>query len=381
MTETRALHIGIVAQQAVRRHGQGRVVLELTRALLARGHTVTLYVHRADPELEGVVSLRRLPRLPGPQIIDDIFVMAYATILTRRAHHDVCCVVGPTAIPPRPFAFNTQFSHRGWRMTWKDETAPSWKHRVHTRAAEALERLCTSRADRLIASTAALGQEMDPGATPVSVVPNGFDPAEFGPPSAAERSEARLRVGVAPDAFVVGFLGEYETNRKGLSPLLQAVAKGPAEEILLIAGPGPERKLRTDARRLGIEDRLTVVGMIPPRVALAACDAVAVPSLYEPFSLVAAEAAATGLPVVLSERAGVGPLLDGAAIVVDPTDSAAIRSALDQLRQDPEVAEALGRAGVATTASLTWSRAMEAGAAVLEELAGDERAAGRTARR
>jgi glycosyltransferase involved in cell wall biosynthesis len=360
--------VALVAQAAVRGHGQGRVVLELARALALRGHHVTVYAHDVAEELSGLVRVHRIPRAaPGPQVLDDLFTLAWATIAVRRAHHEVCCVVGPTALPRRPFLLDLQFSHRGWRATWGRTGKPARRHRLAARVAAALEAVSCRLADAVIVSSRVLAADLGLGRE-VRVVPNGVDLDEYRPPSAEARRKARCRLGVAPDEVLVAFLGEYTTNRKGLDPLLRAVSLGPERERLLVAAPGPTARLRAQVAELGLERRVVVAPDERARSAYDAADVVAVPSLYEPFSLVSLEAAACGLPVVLSRRAGAAELLEGAVeIVDDPESPLALRQALDRVEQ-PDVAARLGRAARARVESLSWPAALTGALEAIEAL-------------
>lgn len=365
------LDVGLVCQNVVRRDGQGRVMLELARAVLERGHRVTVYAHRLDDELAGRVRFRRVWSAPGPQLVDDLVFLGAATRAVRRASHDVVCAVGPMVLPSSPFVLNLQFSHRGWRRTWTMDTRPGLYHRVHARVLEALESLCGRRADRVIASTADLGREVvADGVEKVVVVPNGIDLHEFSPSSDVERSRARRRLGLEDDAFVVGFLGGWSTPRKGLDPLLRAVALGRTDERLLLASGGPRRRLDARLESLGIRDRVVVAGFERPQAVFPAVDVVAVPSLYEPFSLVALEAVASGVPLVVAERAGAAPLLRDAALVVgDPSDPTELRGALDTVRADPDVRGRMATAGRRAVEGLAWPVLFDAAAAVLEDVA------------
>ncbi len=73
-------------------------------------------------------------------------------------------------------------------------------------------------------------------------------------------------------------------------------------------------------------------------------DAFVSASLYEPFGLAVAEAAARGLPLVLSAIPTFRELWDGAALFVPPGDAPALAAALDRLAEDPVLRRRLGRA-------------------------------------
>lgn len=370
------LDVALVAQNVVRRDGQGRVMVELARALLARGHRVTVYAHGLDEKLAGRVGFREIRRAPRPQLLDDLWMLWQATRAMGRSSHDVACVLGPSALPRCPTVFDVQFSHRGWRATWTRATRPGLYRRFHARVAEALETMTARRADRIVASTPALAAEVTaraPGAR-VSVVPNGVDLGEFAPVGARERAGARAGLGLRDAAFVVGFLGDYATTRKGLEPLVRAVAAGGRDEHLVVAARGDDRRLGALVRALGVGDRVVIAGFAPPRDVLAAADVLAVPSLYEPFSLVAFEAAAAGVPVVLSARAGAAPLLGDGVVAIDrPEDPTAVRAALDRVRAEPGLRDRLVATARAAVEGFTWQAVAEQAADVVEDVAGSRR--------
>ena len=363
------MNVGLVVQNAVRRDGQGRVMVELTEALLERGHEITVYAHQLDDNLAQRVTFHEIRRARGPQVVDDVLMFLRATRAIRRGGHDAACVLGHCALPEVPWLFNVQFSHQGWRRSWTPASRPSWKHRLSTRVAERLERRCFQRATRVLASTERLASELG-SRDGVRVVPNGLDLDEFSPVTPAERADARVELGIEPDRFVIAFLGDYQTPRKGLEPLLGAVASGPPDEMLVVAARGDDGALVARARSLGIADRVTAIGFAPPKLVYAAADVVAVPSLYEPFSLVTLEAAARCVPVVVSARAGAAPLLDGGGHIVDrPEEPGALRAAIDGVRADREDAAARVRVARAAVEGLTWRVVAGHAATVIEELA------------
>jgi glycosyltransferase involved in cell wall biosynthesis len=129
---------------------------------------------------------------------------------------------------------------------------------------------------------------------------------------------------------------------KNLALLIEAFAQcgfedGEAE--LELCGTGPlESELRSLASRLGVPVRFRgfVAAEELPAV-YASADLLALVSTYEPFGVTVREAAAAGLPVICSERAGAAGdvAVEGEnALVVDPMDRAAVREALRALVRD-----------------------------------------------
>ncbi|MGQ0431085.1 MAG: glycosyltransferase [Microthrixaceae bacterium] len=362
-----SLDIGLVAQNVVRGDGQGRFALELGRELAERGHRVTVHAHACDPELEALARFRRVRRAPGPQIVDDLAFLARATPRVRLASHDVVAILGPTALPAGDYVLTAQYSHRGWRNSWTGSGAPGLRLRISTAVSVVLEQVVARRAARVVTLSPQISDDLAPGHNAETVVvTNGVDLDEFTVPKASERQEARASLGLAADGLVVGFVGEYLTARKGLDPLLAAIAAGPPEEHLLIAGRGPDLTARLAT--LGLQDRVTVLGYVDPRELYRASDVVAVPSWYEPFSIVAAEAAASGLPVVVTRAVGAASVLDDGGVIIEAPTQGELRSALDELWADPERRRERGAAARRAAEGLRWERARRPAADAVESL-------------
>lgn len=85
-------------------------------------------------------------------------------------------------------------------------------------------------------------------------------------------------------------------------------------------------------------------------------DVFAFPTLSDGFGLVAYEAMACGLPVVVTDRCGAA-IQDGVnGIVVPHGDATALRDAIRRLLLDPEFARSLAEAGKRTAQSRSWER-------------------------
>jgi glycogen(starch) synthase len=120
---------------------------------------------------------------------------------------------------------------------------------------------------------------------------------------------------------------------------------------LVIAGTGPgEAQLRDQATRLGIADRVRLLGRIPHDEVLevlTGAAAVLVPSRnIEGFSLAALEAAHAGRPVIASRVGGLAETIDDGVtgLLVPPCDPASLASAIDSLLSDPARAATMGEA-------------------------------------
>ena len=219
---------------------------------------------------------------------------------------------------------------------------PQWRRTLKRLVATPVVR----RADRVLA-IGKLARE--------SVLARGADPAHVGwfantidVPAFTERADRlapqrpRLRasLGASEDDVIVLSVARLAPE-KGIDTLVRAAAAAHDSRILVVvAGEGPEREaLQRLARALGV--RLSLLGDLQPwdRVldCYAAADVFALLSRHEPWGVVVNEAAAFGLPLVLSDRVGAAfDLLDGHGngVLVPVDDVGAAGDALRRLADD-----------------------------------------------
>ena len=134
----------------------------------------------------------------------------------------------------------------------------------------------------------------------------------------------------------------------------------------MIVGPdgghGVDRELLALRDRLGVTERVHFVGPLPreelPAV-YADADVFVLPSGYENFGMVAAEAAAAGAAIVLTDRCGVAECFAGRGALVVPYDEAKLRDALARLLGDPELRRRLGEEAREVAEEWSWPRVLE----------------------
>nr|WP_239158065.1 glycosyltransferase family 4 protein [Streptomyces sp. SID13726] len=165
---------------------------------------------------------------------------------------------------------------------------------------------------------------------------------------------------------------------KGLVFLVEALAKvrteHPGAHVVVVGKRPTEGPVAAAIERYGLEGAVDFVKGISDaelvdlvRSAEVAC----VPSLYEGFSLPAAEAMATGTPLVATTGGAIPEVAgrDGeTCLAVPPGDSGALAVGLGRLLGDPDLRSRLGAAGRARVlAHFTWARAAEGTAARYRE--------------
>jgi glycosyltransferase involved in cell wall biosynthesis len=161
------------------------------------------------------------------------------------------------------------------------------------------------------------------------------------------------------------FLGRLDSHQKGLDLLLEAVARQPDPAFRLkIVGDGPDdRRLRDLTTRLGIGDRVRFLGRVTgPRKAalLAGARLLCMPSRYETFGMVAAEAMACGTPVLASDLPCLRELVrPETGVLVPPGRTQEFADALTGLWGDPGRCRRLGVAARATVRHLQWQSIAE----------------------
>ena len=282
----------------------------------------------------------------------------------------------------RPAIVHTHTSKAGFigRLAAVIARAPAVIHQPHghifygyysprrTAVFTALERQAARWTDRIITLTDRGAQEhLARGigrAEQYVAVPSGVPTAELRA-AAPPRGEARARLGLDPDAFIVVGLGRL-VPIKGFDLLARAlpalVAQIPSARVLLV-GDGAERAhLGAIAASMGVAERLRMTGETTDVASyLAAADVVAVPSRNEGMGRVIVEAMALGLPVVATTVGGIPDVVtDGeCGRLVEPEDVDALASALVELGRDPALRRKLGEAAVRRAEAFSTAVASE----------------------
>src|SRR5882672_2899395 len=217
-------------------------------------------------------------------------------------------------------------------------------------------------ASRVIATSEQEKRELTEGGVPkgkIELRRNGVVKPERIP----ERGTFRKAKEIAEDALVVLFLGRL-SEKKSPELLLKSFAALPEEMkkqrvLLVYAGPdeqGMEEQLRSKAAELGIAERVQFTGAIFGEEKWAGygdADVFVLPSQNENFGNTAAEAAAAGTPVIVTENCGVAPLLKEAGLIIRH-DEKELTRALRTLLEDGALRGRLSAQGIGAAARIGW---------------------------
>jgi len=348
--------------------GLGRHVHALSTSLAAAGHEVTVVTrHAPGAPLEEYADGVRIVRAPEdppsfplatPSLL--AWTMAFNHTLTRAAlraaesgTYDVVhahdWLVTHTAVTLKehldlPLVATIHATEAGRHQGWLPDEMNKCIHSV--------EWWLAREACRVVVCSEYMRWEvarlLDMPTNRVDVIPNGVDDRVW---RARPAAVASARARYAGDGPLVGFAGRL-VYEKGVQHLVGAVPeladRHPGLRVV-IAGDGPYRQeLVEETHRLRVADRVEFAGFqtegkLP--ALLAATDTTVVPSLYEPFGMVALEAAAAGAPLAVAATGGLAEIVEpGVTGVTFPhSDPSALAGAVDSLLGDEAFARKVAR--------------------------------------
>ena len=206
----------------------------------------------------------------------------------------------------------------------------------------------------------------------ISVIPNGVDVA---PPS--PRDLTAVRAGLATPAERLILLAGRLVYEKGFQLAIEALPGlvdrlGPVR--LVIAGAGiHEPALRAAVADRGLGERVTFLGWVGAgRLAdlYAVADVCVVPSLYEPFGLVALEAMARGCPCVAADTGGLREIVPDGEVGLRFTagDASSLAAAVERILGDGRLRARLVAAACEHVGGFSWAAVAARTAGVYREL-------------
>jgi glycogen(starch) synthase len=358
--------------------GLGRHVEALARQLVAEGHDVRVLTRGDQPEarrdtLDGVRVTRAAV---DPLAID--FTVETLLAWAQASEHALLRAALPMLHRWRPDVVHAH----DWLVAQSSITlaeatgAPlvatlhateagrhqGWLPQPLNRAIHSVERWLAQRASEVITCSTSMRDEVTRlfERERVTVVPNGIDALRWRP---SAREVAAVRDRYCGEGPLVVYAGRL-VHEKGVQTLLSGVRELRATHPglrLVVAGTGVhEPVLHAQARRLRIMRSIDWLGFVdePALPGLfGAADVVVVPSFYEPFGIVALEAAAAGAPLVVAETGGLADLAAaGVAAASFPAGNVdELIAAIGKVLVDPAAARRVaGRAARAVARDYTW---------------------------
>ncbi len=273
-----------------------------------------------------------------------------------------------------PLVTTIHATEHGRHQGWVEKHPQSHIHGV--------ERWITNRADRVIACSYYMREQIADifgvEEERVSVIPNGIDPDDLLAPDAAELRRLRAEF-ASPDERLVLLIGRL-VYEKGFQLALEAMPRL-VETVpgtrFLVAGSGThEDELRRQATELGLDGHGTFLGWIGDDVLHSLyriADVCVVPSIYEPFGLVALESMACGCPCIVADTGGLREVVpDGeAGMRFRARDPEALGEVVQRVLTDPALHDRLVAQGSEHILRFDWADVARSTAGVYAELVRD----------
>lgn len=374
--------------------GLARHVRKLAEELVARGTQVDVltrgHASSAGSEGQGGVCIHRIPEPSFPRDLDrflgwveqmneDMLVAGRALAEGRRYElvhgHDWLVANAAATLSSEfeiPYVTTIHATEHGRHQGWVDKPPQSSIH--------AIERWMARRADSVITCShymrGHVADIFDIDERRITVIPNGIDPADLRPVDDLQSLRAQFAQPQQKLVLLVGRL-VYEKGFQLALDALPGVIENVPGVRFLVAGSGThEAELKAQAERLGLSDRGVFLGWIGDdalhslyRIA----DLCVVPSLYEPFGLVALEAMASGCPCIVADTGGlreVVPAGERVGLRFNGGDAEHLGVMIERLLVDQKLRERLVAEASEHVLSFDWSDVAQRTAVVYRDLAG-----------
>ena len=305
--------------------GLARHVRKLAEALVRQGVTVDVLTRGVGegPEVSehGGVTVHRVREPAFPRDLDRFVAwvermnedMLLAGEALAQEHdydlihgHDWLVAQASATLADRievPYVTTIHATEHGRHQGWVKDEPQAHIHGV--------ERWMAQRADAVIVCSyymrGHVADILDIDERRVAVIPNGVDPSELQPTGDLQALRASF---AAPHEKLVLLVGRlvYEKGFQLALDALPGVIEQVGDVRFIVAGSGThEAELKAQAERLGLGEHGTFVGWIGDDVLHSLyriADLCVIPSIYEPFGLVALEAMASGCPCIVADTGG-----------------------------------------------------------------------------
>jgi glycogen(starch) synthase len=376
--------------------GLARHVRKLAEGLVAQGTDVHVLTrgggHRPAEEVRYGVTVHRVAEPDFPKDDLDAFIAwvedmnrdlaAAGEKLGEQLQFDIVhshdWLVAPAAEQLKesfgtPWLVTVHATEHGRHQGWVRKHPQSYIHRI--------EREMVRRADRVITCSdfmrGHVNQVFRVPKRKITTIQNGVDPADLEPIEPVDRAELRARY-AAPDERLILLVGRlvYEKGFHLALEALPSVIKRLGNVRFVVCGTGTaEADLKEQARSLELMRHGSFIGWTGDdtlhslyRVA----DLCVVPSIYEPFGLVALEAMASGCLCLVADTGGlreVVPENGTAGLRFRARDHRSLGRMIEKMLTDAELRERLTAEARAHVLNFDWVEVAAQTAEVYADLA------------
>ena len=338
-------------------HGAGRLMVEWTRALLARGVQVTAVILRNPGPLGEAVKGEGLPFVfLGRGTADPRALLDFLRII-RRERIEVLHVQGFGA----SFFGRVAARLRDVPVLVHVHADHHYEPKGYPRFVQVLDHALAPGTQHVLAISNAVARfavtTQGFRADQVEVLHNPVDLGRFHPVGPAERTGTAARLGIALGVPVAICVARFDPV-KGVDVLIDAwreVTSALPTANLLLLGDGPLRgTLEARVQSLGLGASVRFLGyQSDVESFLHAADVCVVPSRNEGLSLAAIEAMASGLPVVATRVGGLPEVVsDGeTGLLAEPENPAALASAMIRVLSDSALRSRLSQGALCSAAA------------------------------
>jgi glycogen(starch) synthase len=272
-----------------------------------------------------------------------------------------------------PLVTTIHATEYGRHQGWVDKHPQTYIHGV--------ERWIVNRSQRVIACSHYMREQIvdifGVAEKRISVIPNGIDPDDLQAQSPAELERLRSEF-AAPEEKLVLLIGRlvYEKGfQLALEAMPRVIEEAPGTRFLVAGSGTHEAELHRQAEELGLMEHGTFLGWIGDDVLHSLyriADLTVVPSIYEPFGLVALEAMASGCPCIVADTGGLREVVvhEEGGLRFRADDPEALAEVAIRVLSDDELGQRLVADAYEHVRRFDWGDVAEQTVAVYADLAG-----------
>jgi glycogen(starch) synthase len=202
-----------------------------------------------------------------------------------------------------PYLTTIHATEFGRHQGWVGKHPQSYIHRIETRMAKRADGVitCSHYMRGHVADVFGIDEQR------VHVIPNGIDPEDLVAVDDLDALRARFAKPQEKLVLLIGRLVYEKGFQVALDALPQLIERLGGVRFLVAGSGTHEAELKQQAKRLGLTEHGTFLGWIGDDVLHSLyriADLCVVPSLYEPFGIVALEAMASGCPCIVADTGG-----------------------------------------------------------------------------